>query len=62
MKIEICNKTATVMIVAVVLAGITSVVFVSMRSYNERLKVAFQNGYVESTVAGSAMIVWTKNQ
>jgi len=47
-------------IVAVVIASLLAAPIGMMRAYNERLKLAFENGYEEGTVPGSQGTHWVK--
>ena len=60
MKIEICNNTRLVAMLAIAAIGITSVVWVSSHYYNKRMLSAFANGYEESTLPGRRDTSWVK--
>ncbi len=55
------NDTNTTWAASAVIAVALAVIIVGgMRSYTERLKVAFENGYEEGTVPGQNGIHWVK--
>ncbi len=60
MKIEICENTFWLSLWTVITAAITTMILVGCFTYNERFKTAINAGYIENTVQGTNVLVWTK--
>lgn len=42
------------------ISGITVIAVMAMSLYTDRCKVAFENGYTQTSVHGSSRIIWVK--
>lgn len=60
MKIEICDNTRMLAIVAVVALAIVYMVCTSLNGYSQRTLKALESGYIERQGMGTQQILWQK--
>ncbi len=60
MKIEICDNTHNVLIVALIAIILGFIGYTAISGYTTRTTTAMERGYVERPTMGSQQILWQK--
>jgi len=62
MKIEICEDTYWMLVLAIVALAVVACVSICVNGYNDRTKTALSEGYQEAPIPGSHETMWVKSE